>query len=182
MENFLDSLLFTWVILPILIFLARICDVSLDTMRIIMIGRGRKLYTALIGFVEVCIWLLVARQVILRLPNLLCFFAYAGGFAMGNFVGMWIEERAAVGAQIIRIIVTDGGEALGESLRAHGHGVTIFSAQGAKGPVCVIHSVLKRSEVKRVSALIKELDPKAFFTIEDVKHVNEGVFPANLER
>ncbi|NTU49810.1 MAG: hypothetical protein HGA87_02780 [Desulfobulbaceae bacterium] len=92
MQAFLDSPTFTWIILPLLIFCARIADMSLDTMRIVMIGRGRKFTAAFLGFFEVSIWLLVARQVIVHLPNPLCFFAYAGGFAAGNYVGMWIER------------------------------------------------------------------------------------------
>lgn len=182
MQAFLDSPIFTWIILPVLIFLSRIADMSMDTMRIMMIGRGRKSLAALLGFFEVSLWLLVARQVIAHLPNAACFFAYAGGFATGNYVGMWIEERMASGAQMVRITIPHNGGQLVEALKAAGFGLTTFAAQGAKGPVDVIHSVVMRSEVKRVVDIIHQKAPKAFFTIEDVRQVNEGVFPPARSR
>jgi uncharacterized protein YebE (UPF0316 family) len=180
MHPFLDSPSFTWIILPALIFVARICDMSLDTMRIIMIGQGRKFYAALVGFFEVCIWLMVARQVITHLPNIACFFAYAGGFAAGNYVGLWLEERIAVGVRMVRVVISQDGSALFEALKEAGYGVTSFSARGSKGPVLVIDSVVQRNEVQRVITLIEKVAPGAFFTIEDVKQVNAGVFPSDL--
>jgi len=177
MHAFLDSPTFTWYVLPALIFVARICDMSLDTLRIIMIGRGRKFLASLAGFFEVSIWLLVARQVITHLPNIACFFAYAGGFATGNYVGMWIEERVSGGVQMIRIITQHEGPRLIEALKGRGYGVTTFLASGTHGPVNVIYTVVMRNEVKAATSLIETMSPKSFFTVEDVRHVNEGVFP-----
>ncbi len=182
LSTFFDSGLFTWGILPALIFFARICDMSLDTMRIITIGQGRKGLAACLGFFEVSIWLLVARQVIVGLPNPLCFFAYAGGFATGNYVGMWIEEKFSSGAQIIRIIVDHDGRAIVAALKREGFGFTSLLGQGAQGPVDMIFTIVARHQVKCVIALIESVDPKAFYTIEDIRYVSEGVFPPKRRR
>ncbi|NTU49805.1 MAG: DUF2179 domain-containing protein [Desulfobulbaceae bacterium] len=181
MQAFLDSPTFTWIILPLLIFCARIGDMSLDTMRIVMISRGRKFTAAGLGFFEICIWLLVARQVIVHLPNPLCFFAYAGGFAAGNYVGMWIEERMASGAQMIRVVNHRGVELM-EALKKRGHGVTIISGEGAEGPVQIIFTVVPRKDARAVVELIQTVSPGSFYTIEDIREAGEGIFPRQRER
>ncbi len=181
-EHFLDSTLFTWVILPALIFVARITDMSLDTMRIIMVNHGHRHKAAILGFFEVCIWLLVARQVITHLPNPLCFFAYAGGFAAGNYVGIIIEEKFASGVQMIRIIAEQSGPALMEALTRNGFGVTSMTGQGAKGPVNMIITVVDRRRAKDVIHLVRGIDPDVFYTIEDVRSVSEGIFPPRPPR
>jgi len=181
-NSFFDSTLFTWGILPLLIFVARICDMSLDTMRIISIGQERKLLAAVIGFVEVSIWLMVARQVITNLPNPLCFFAYAGGFATGNYVGMWIEEKLSSGARIIRVILDHEGKAIVEALTARGFGYTGIPGHGSQGPVNMLFTIVERRRVKEVIELIEAKDPKAFYTVEDIRDVSEGIFPARRPR
>ncbi|MBF0531347.1 MAG: DUF2179 domain-containing protein [Deltaproteobacteria bacterium] len=173
---FLDSSLFSWVILPVLIFLARICDVSIGTIRIIMIGRGSKFYAALCGFFEVSIWLLVARHVILHLPNVVCFFAYSGGFAAGNFVGMTIEERMAVGVQMIRVIVEDDGVTLAAALNTQGYSTTIFPAKGANGPVHIISVITQRHDIPALMEHIHAFNPKVLYTVEDVKRTSGNAF------
>ncbi len=182
MPAFLDSNIFTWIILPMLIFFARIMDMSLDTLRIVMIGRGRKFVVAVLGFFEVSIWLLVARQVIAHLPNVACFFAYAGGFSAGNYVGMWIEERMASGAQVIRVIVDSDGQRIMEALRVRGYGATSMSGQGSMGSVDILFSIVQRKEARKVLALIQSVSPGAFYTIEDVRDMSEGFFPPRRKR
>jgi uncharacterized protein YebE (UPF0316 family) len=182
MQTFLDSTLFTWVLLPILIFLARIVDMSLDTMRIIMVGRGRKAVAALAGFIEVSIWLLVARQVIAHLPNIACFFAYSAGFATGNYVGMMIEERVAVGFQLVRVITSNNAQGLLELFRKEGYGVTRIPAQGAEGDVDVVFTIVPRKDVQKVIASLQSFDPEAFYAIEDVRDVKAGIFPSTIGR
>ena len=177
MNNFFDSNLFTWVLLPLFIFCARIVDMSLDTLRIIMIGHGRKFLAAFCGFIEVSIWLLVARQVIVNLPNPLCFFAYAGGFATGNYVGMWIEERVAVGFQEVRVVISPEESGLIEELKKRGYGLTIVAGCGGMGPVSLISMIVPRAGVSGALALVRQFSPKAFYSIEDVCEVSQGVFP-----
>ena len=182
MQAFLDSTLFTWILLPALIFIARIVDMSFDTMRLIMIGRGRKALATLLGFFEVTIWLLVARQVIAHLPNVACFFAYAAGFAVGNYVGMMIEEHMAVGFQLIRVITSGSAGGLIELFRKAGYGVTRIPAQGAGGDVNVVFTIVPRKDVPKVVATVSSFSPEAFYSIEDIREVKAGVFPAMTAR
>jgi uncharacterized protein YebE (UPF0316 family) len=155
---------------------------SLDTMRIIMVGRGRKAVAALVGFFEVCIWLLVARQVIAHLPNVACFFAYALGFATGNYVGMMIEERLAVGFQLVRVITDGSAKELLGLFRKEGYGVTCIPAQGMEGEVEIVFTIVPRKDVQKVVATVRGFNPEAFCSIEDVRDVKAGVFPSNIDR
>lgn len=127
-----------WVILPLLIFIARMSDVTLGTLRNIFISRGFKKIVPIVGFFEVLIWLIAMKQVMSRADNFVCYFAWAGGFAMGTYVGMRIEERLALGMQVIRIITSEISEKLINALRDANHGITIVDAQGAIGPVKMI--------------------------------------------
>ena len=120
---FFDSTAYAWVILPLLIFSARIVDVSLDTLRIIFINRNLKYAAATSGFFEVLVWLMVIREIFLRLNNPLCFVAYAAGFATGNFVGMLIENRISIGKVLIRIITRKEADELITSLESAGYGL-----------------------------------------------------------
>jgi uncharacterized protein YebE (UPF0316 family) len=175
--SFFDSNLFNWLVLPAVIFLARVSDVSIGTVRIIMIGQGRRLLASLCGFAEVSIWLLVARHVILHMPNPVCFIAYAAGFASGNYAGMWIEELMAVGTRMLRVVIDEGGEELVAALNSRGYGVTIFPARGARGAVDVLYVIFRRNDMPELLEIIRGLSPKAFYTIEDVKFASEGIFP-----
>jgi hypothetical protein len=105
MTTIIDPEVYAWVVLPILIFLARVIDVSLGTLRIIFIARGRRKLAPLLGFFEVLIWIVVVSQVMQNLHSPLSFIAYAAGFATGNYVGMWIEDKLAIGTLIVRVIV-----------------------------------------------------------------------------
>jgi uncharacterized protein YebE (UPF0316 family) len=170
--------LFKWVILPVLIFLARIIDMTLDTIRIVMISRGKRLLAPLFGFFEVLIWLMAIGQIMQNLSNVFCYLAYASGFAMGNFVGLTIEGKIAMGIVLVRVITSQNASDLAEKLRGSGFGVTILDAQGTSGKVNIIFVVIKRAFLKRVVEIIQECNPKAFYTVEDVRHISEGVFPA----
>src|SRR5512136_1974751 len=99
-----SSDLFAWVILPLLIFFARICDVSLGTIRVIFISKGIKYIAPIIGFFEVIIWLLAIGQVMNNLTNVVAYIAYGAGFASGTFIGMLIEEKISLGLTSVRII------------------------------------------------------------------------------
>jgi uncharacterized protein YebE (UPF0316 family) len=171
-----DGPLFAWVVLPLLIFVGRVLDVSLGTVRIVFLARGLRL-AALIGFFEVLIWLLAIGQIMQNLDNPACFLAYAGGFASGNLAGLWLEGKLAVGTQIVRVLLRAPSPALVEALRAKDFGVTIVPAEGRTGPVQLLFSVVRRQDVPEVLALVTEHAPRAFYTIEDVRSVAEGIFP-----
>jgi uncharacterized protein YebE (UPF0316 family) len=170
---------FTFVVLPLLIFFARVCDVTIGTIRIIFVSRGHKFLAPLIGFFEILIWLVAIGKIFENLNNITCYIAYAGGFAAGNFVGIYIEERLAMGTLVIRVITRKGASELITGLRSAGYGATSIAAQGGSGTVSVIYSVIKRSDLNDVVAIIKKFNPKAFYSIEDVRFVSEGVFPLN---
>jgi len=165
------------IILPLLIFTARVMDMSLDTMRIIFVSRGNKFLAPLLGFFEIMIWLFAIGQIMQHLTNITYYLAYAGGFATGVFVGMSIEEKIAVGTVGIRIITKNEATKLVENVRSKGYGVTCFDGEGATGQVKLIYTIIKRKDVNNVVGMIKRFHPKAFYTIEEIRSVNEGVSP-----
>jgi uncharacterized protein YebE (UPF0316 family) len=167
----------TWVFLPLLIFLARLIDVSLGTLRIIFLSRGRKYLAPLLGFVEVLIWITVVSQVVGGAQNMVAYLAYAAGFAVGNYVGMLIEEKLAIGTLVVRVILPQEGTGLIERLRTEGYGATYVHGHGASGPVMLIYTVVMRKELSRVVDLIQDVHPKAFFTVEELRSAQQGIFP-----
>ena len=160
---------FAWVVLPLLIFLARICDVTLGTIRVIFISKGFKYIAPVIGFFEVIIWLLAIGQVMNNVTNVASYIAYGAGFATGTFVGMAIEEKLSLGTVIVRVITNQEANDLVECLRAHDYGVTVIGAMGSTGPVQVLFMVIKRQDLGRVTGIIRQFQPNAFYSIEDVK-------------
>ncbi len=178
LSAFFDSAWFTWGVLPVLIFISRVCDVTIGTIRIIMVAKGRKLLSSLLGFLEVLIWLIAIGQIMKNLNNIACYIAYAGGFALGNFVGITLEEKLAMGELVVRIITHKDARDLMEHLRKAGYGVTSIDAQGTTGPVHIIYTIIKRKALPEVEETIKRFNPRAFYSIEDARSVNAGVFPA----
>ncbi len=171
-----DSQLFTWVILPLLIFFARIADQSIGTMRLIFLSKGYKFIAPFLGFFEVIIWLLAIGQIMEHLDNFMCYIAYGLGFAMGNFIGITLEERISIGNVIIRVITGTEANALVEHLRSLNFGTTVADATGSKGPVKILFTIIKRKDVREAIKIIQQYNPHAFYTIEDVKALNEGIF------
>lgn len=174
--------LFEWVILPVLIFCARICDVSLGTIRVIFITKGVRYLAPLIGFFEVIIWLLAIGQVMNNLTNIASYIAYGGGFAMGTFIGMRIEEKISLGLTSVRIITKEEPSQLVNYLRSQNYGVTTVDGEGATGQVKMVFSIIRRQDLPDVVEVIKKMHPGAFYSIEDVKSVSEGVFPEERRR
>jgi len=177
MEHLLNSAIYTWFILPLLIFLARILDVSLGTIRLIFISKGVKYLAPLIGFFEILIWLLAIGQIMKNLSNVACYIAYGGGFALGTFLGIFIEEKLSIGMILVRIITQRDATELISFLQLKGYGVTRVNAEGAYGDVMILFSIIRRTDLKEVVDVITKLDPKAFYSIEDVRFVSEGIFP-----
>jgi uncharacterized protein YebE (UPF0316 family) len=176
--SFFSSDIFSYGLMPLLIFLARICDVSIGTMRIIFVSKGKKYIAPIMGFFEVLIWITAISKIMENLDNYVNYVAYAAGFATGNFVGMLIEEKLAVGFQMIRIITYQNGQVLVQDLNNGGFGATSVEAHGAKEKVHIIYTIVQRTELHKVLSIIDQFNPKAFYTIEDVRAVNEGIFPS----
>jgi len=167
---------YNWLILPLIILVSRIGDVTLGTLRHVMMARGNKNAAPILGFFEVLIWIVVVSQVMKQANNIACYIGWAGGFATGNYIGLLIEERIALGLQIIRIITNKECTELITQLRNKDHGTTVMDGQGAKGPVKIILTVVKRKNIDTVIKIIQQHNPDAFYSIEDIRDVNKGVF------
>jgi uncharacterized protein YebE (UPF0316 family) len=179
--EFIQTDLFTYVILPLFIFLARIVDVSLGTLRIIFVTKGMRRVAPLIGFFEVFIWLLAISRIMQNLDNWVCYVAYAAGFASGNLIGMLIEEKLAIGHEMIRVITRKDATNLIDELRETGHGVTWVNAKGVEGDVAVLYIIARRSMIQGVLDLINKHNPRALYTVEAIKYVNKEIFHKSEE-
>ncbi|HAX96983.1 MAG TPA: hypothetical protein DCY35_10755 [Prolixibacteraceae bacterium] len=177
LQEFYDSGLFTYAVLPLLIFMARIMDVTIGTLRIVMVAKGQKFWAPIMGFFEVLIWIITMSKVVQNLDNWLCYVGYAGGFATGNWVGLILEEKLAMGIVKIQIITRKEASQLIEALKNAGYGITHHDAHGGSSVVSIIHSIVKRTDLGKVEEIIRTYNPKAFYTIEEVKFVSQGVFP-----
>ena len=174
---FLIGSIYAWVVLPLLIFLARIADVSLGTVRLVFVSRGFKYLAPVVGFFEVLIWILAIGQIMQNLTNPLCYLGYAGGFATGNFIGILIAEKLSLGVVLVRVVTQKEAGELIDRLRERQYGVTAMDGHGASGPVKVIFTIVRRREVAAVVELVKKFNPRAFYSIEEVDSVERGVFP-----
>jgi uncharacterized protein YebE (UPF0316 family) len=170
--EFMQSTTFAYVIIPVLIFFARITDVTLGTLRIIFVSRGNKLVAPILGFFEVLIWVIAISNIIQHLDNVYTYVAWAGGFATGNFIGMKIEEQLAIGVNLVRIITKKDDNQLIRELYENGFGATVLDARGKDGEVHVIYTVVKRKEIQKLTDLIKTFNPSAFYVVEDVRYVS----------
>lgn len=159
---------------PFVVFALRLCDVSLATLRMLMIVRGRRAIAPLIGFVEVMIWVVAIGAVVQHLDSPFHIVGYASGFAAGTFLGLLIEERMALGLATIRTVVRTGGPALAASLRDEGFGVTEMVGKGRQGPVEVLYSVIPRRGVDRCLEIIDEGAPDSFVVVDEPRSVQRG--------
>jgi len=174
-----DSDFFTWIILPLLIFLSRIADQSIGSMRLIFLSKGYKFIAPMLGFFEVIIWLIAVSQIMKHLDNVLCYIAYGAGFAMGNYIGMTLEERISIGTVLVRIIPNLNTAELIEALRLHNFGLTTIDANGSRGEVKIFISIINRKDLKEYISIINKINPNAFYTIEEVKTINQGIVRNN---
>jgi uncharacterized protein YebE (UPF0316 family) len=175
-SSFLNSDIFSYAVMPVLIFLARICDVSFGTMRIIFVSKGKKKIAPILGFFEVLIWIIAISKIMENLDNYVNYVAYAAGYATGNLVGLTIEEKLAMGIQMIRVFTHDNGMELVQKLNSSGFGATTIEAHGAKEKIFLVYSIVHRHELPKAMNVIHNFNPRAFFTIEDIRAVNEGIF------
>lgn len=158
----------------LIIFLSRIVDVSLGTVRTISIVQGRKWMAFWLGFFEVAIWLIVISAVMQRIqatPVLGIF--YALGFATGNMVGIKIEGWLALGSIILRVISKDHFHEIADRVREHGFTVTIFHGEGKYSPVAELYIVCRRRDLKEILHTVQEIEPTAFYVTEQVSAANK---------
>jgi uncharacterized protein YebE (UPF0316 family) len=170
--DLLHSPYFDYLILPFFIFCLRICDVTLDTMRIIFMTKGYRNLAPIIGFFEILIWIVAITRIMQNLNNWVSYVAYAAGFATGNYVGMLLDEKLAIGHELIRVITkVDAGD-LANTLRSAGYGVTTVKASGMQGEVGIVFIIVNRKNQKHAIEIIKHHMPNAFFTVENIHFVN----------
>lgn len=168
--------------LPLAIFLARITDVSLGTVRTIAVVKGRILIASLLGFVEVLIWVIAVSNVVTRLDQPLNLIAWAAGFAVGNAVGIAIERKLALGDLVMRVISRGEGATIAEKLRNLGQPVTEFEGKGRSGPVQLLYVVMDRVDGDRVERIARSIDPDCVVVSEDVRHASMKLRPMMTPR
>lgn len=167
---------------PVVIFCLRIFDVSLQTLRVVLSVRNARLAVPIIGFFEVLIWIFAVGSAIRNLESGWHILGYSAGFACGSAVGLWIEEKLAIGLSSVRIISTHGGVELAEALRARGFGVTEFTGQGRDGRVEIVYTVLRRRQVPELLAEVDRWDAGAFVTVEEPRAIRKGWMMARRAR
>jgi uncharacterized protein YebE (UPF0316 family) len=161
-----------------LIFALRLTDMSLDTLRVLVVIRGQKQLAWVFGFFQAGIFVVAISAVIRDLGNPLNIIGYAAGFATGNVLGMLIEERIAIGHIHIRIISSKRGPAIADRLRGDGYAVTEIPAYGKDGTVTLLNCSVKRKNLARVQKSVNDVDPNAFVTAEDIRPIRRGFWRA----
>lgn len=170
----LDAIVASPVWGPLFIFAARIVDVSLDTMRVLFAIRGRRGVAGGLGFFQALVFILAVGSAIKHLDSAGHVLGYAAGFASGTIMGVTIEQKLAYGLATVRVISRHGGVEIAEALRDRGYGVTEFAGHGREGHVEFIHSVVHRSHLDEVSAIVDRFDPDAFVTVEEPRILKGG--------
>ncbi|NPV42719.1 hypothetical protein H0A61_02836 [Koleobacter methoxysyntrophicus] len=158
------------------IFFARVIDVSLMTTRTLMIVRGKRAYAAFIGFFEIIIYIIALNKVVNNLDNPANILAYALGFATGNYMGSFIEEKMALGNIAAQIIPKKNGDDLQEVLRDEGFGVTVLEGMGKEGTKKILNVALKRKNLPKLLDIVNRFDDGAFITVMDARTTRGGYF------
>ena len=169
---------YVWVGLPLLIFAARVVDVTLGTMRIIFTSRGMRNWAPVLGFVETFIWIVAVSSIVKHAQNVAAYIGYAGGFASGTYIGLMIESRLAMGTLTLRAIVRRDPKELIKALHAAHFGVTAVDGQGSEGKVKIIYTTFKRQDLPVVVDIFHRMLPGAFLSVEEVRSTEQGVFPS----
>jgi len=164
--------------IALMIFCLRITDMSLDTLRLLFVVRGRKGISWTLGFFEAAVYIVAITRVLSNLNNPLTILGYAAGFATGNVVGMLIEERLAIGHINLQIVSSGRGVVLAQVLRDAGFAVTEVPARGKNGMVHLLSMSVLRKDVPRVEQVVHEVDAEAFVTSADVRPVRRGYWRA----
>jgi uncharacterized protein YebE (UPF0316 family) len=178
MQDFLLELgvseqLFNYIIMPALIFCARVGDVSINTLRIMFMMNGKRNVAPILGFFEALIWLLAIGQIFQNINNPLSYIAYAAGFGTGTYVGMYFEEKLALGRVLVRVITPKPQQELLDFMKERDYRFTNVGAEGRYGKVNLLFTVMKRENLQEFVTKVKEVDERAFYTIESVKRVSE---------
>ncbi|MBI5304650.1 MAG: DUF2179 domain-containing protein [Chloroflexi bacterium] len=158
------------------VFAMRLTDMSLDTLRLLFTMRGRKLLAGVIGVAQATVFILAVSAVLSGPLNPFTVIGYALGFGAGVVVGMYAEERMAIGYAMLRVYSPTSGHAIADALRAAGHAVTEFSAQGKDGTITVVNCIVARRNASDIRAIVNRVDASAFITVDEARLVQRGYF------
>ena len=173
---------YAYLLLPLLIFIARVTDQSLGILRISFATKGFTIPVFVFGFFESFVWLLAIGQIMSKIDNIYYYVVFAAGFATGNIVGIFLERRLSIGYVMVRVVFQKDSEISLALLKQHGFRLTLVDAMGMEHPVKMIFSTIRRSQIEEFIGVLKQNNPAAFFTIEDVKQVKEGYFTGKKRR
>ena len=161
----------------IVIFLSRLIDVSMGTMRTLMVVQGRKWPAAIIGFFEIAIYVVVLGKVVNNLNNPLNLLSYASGYAAGNYVGIIIENKIALGKSSVRVILkSEENDDLISLLRDKGFGVTVVQGKGREGVREILNIIIDRKKILDLQKILSDYDEKAFVTVSSISPLSGGYF------
>jgi len=164
------------------VFLAELCVVTIGTIKTIFVARGMKGLAPFLGFFEVSIWLFAISQILQNLSDLGLSLAFAGDFTAGNFLGVLVEKKLAIGSVVVRVITARDVTDLIGGLQAAEYGVTTIDAQGTTGPVKIVFTIVRRKGLEHVVSIIKGFDTNAFYSVDDLQSLQAGIFPMSKGR
>ncbi len=150
----------------VLIMFMRICDVTFGTFRTILVVQGKKYYAAIAGFVEVLIWIFAMRYIVQHMDQTINLFGYATGYALGNIMGITLEQKIALGYSQINIVSLHHTDQIADKLRTAKFGVTILPAEGSTGGVSILLVIVKRKYMKKVMEIAESIDKRSFITVQ----------------
>jgi uncharacterized protein YebE (UPF0316 family) len=158
------------------VFTMRVIDMSLDTLRLLFVMRGRKFLAGGIGVVQATVFILAVSTVLKGPLDPLTVAGYALGFGAGVIIGMIAEQRLALGYNMLRVYSPTSGQAIAEALRAASFAVTEFTAHGRDGEITVVNSAIARRDTAKAQTIIKQIDPGAFITVDEIQPLQRGYF------
>ena len=158
------------------IFGLRLIDVSLGTLRMLVLFRGYRLLTWVLSFFQSLVFVIAVGAVLKGASHPIQFAAYAAGYATGTLLGMWLEGRLALGYSYVRVISPTKGARVASALRDQGFAVTELPARGRTGTVGMLETAVARKDVAEVERLVHQIDPEAFITVEEIRSPRRGYF------
>ena len=158
------------------VFAMRVIDMSLDTLRLLFVMRGRKFLAGGIGVIQATVFILAVSTVLRGPLDPLTVAGYALGFGMGVVIGMLAEQRLALGYSMLRVYSPTAGPTIAEALRAVNFAVTEFIAHGRDGEITVINSAIARRDIAKAQHIVKQIDPGAFITVDEIQPLQRGYF------
>lgn len=172
----------SYAVIPILICLARITDVTIGSLRIVFLSKGLRIIAPILGFFEVVIWLIAISQVMKHMDNWVNYIAYGLGFALGNYFGIVLEEKLSIGNVMLRVITKNEALELIDHFQKAGLRVTYVDASGLKGPVQILFTIIRRKQLNSLIQIIQQYNPEAVYSVEDIRQVSAFAINDNVSK